>query len=79
MKQKLKSLYTPFVGSFAHSVCAVAAALILCALLLFCAHSLVNLSLQDGDFSSSDSSFVDAAIKAEQEKISSEAAASEVQ
>lgn len=79
MKQWLKSLYTPFLGSVAHSVCAVAAALLLCALLLFFAHSLVNLSPREGDFTSSDSSFVDAALKAEQEKISSEAVASEVQ
>lgn len=79
MKQWLKSLYTPFLGSIAHSVCAVAAALVLCALLLFCAHSLVNLSPREGDFTSSDSYFMDAALEAEQEKISSEAVASEVQ
>lgn len=74
MKQWLKSLYSPFKDSIAHSACAVLAALLVCALLIFCAHSIMNLSPSDAGSSSSDSSYVDAALKAEQEKVASEVA-----
>ncbi len=74
MKQWLKSLYSPFKDSIAHSVCVCLAALLVCALLIFCAHSIMNLSLSDMGSSSSDSSYVDAALKAEQEKVASEVA-----
>ena len=41
-KLDIKSLFTPFVGSVAHKVAAVAAALVLAAGLILCAHLILH-------------------------------------
>ncbi len=71
-KEKLKRLYSPFYGSLLHSVCAVLAALVLTLGIITLTHALCTLPQRDEALSSSYSD--DAALRAEMEKISSDAA-----
>ncbi len=68
--KNIKSLYSPFAGSLLHSVCAIAAALVITAGIIFLAHTVATLPPEDSSYSSSFAD--DAALKAEMEKVASE-------
>ncbi|MBQ8550852.1 MAG: hypothetical protein IKL44_02885 [Clostridia bacterium] len=57
-KPDIKSLFTPFVGSVAHKVVAVAAALLLTAGLILCAHLILHDDSPKADDTSSSQSEV---------------------